>query len=77
VLGVPIGLTPFVEVRPSLKKLDLVGKGTERERRPTFEEMDKIVEMANNARKSAYFREGFVPSDKLFVYQMFSGRRIS
>ena len=78
VLGVPISMAPFIDARPTLKKLGLVGKGEERDRRPEYDEISAIVECAYNTRKGPYGRaHDFCPLDKLIVFQMFSGRRIA
>lgn len=78
VLNVPISMAPFIDARPTLKKLGLVGKGKERDRRPEYGEISDIVKGAYNSRHSAYGRShDFCPLDKLIVFQMFSGRRIS
>lgn len=76
-LGIDVGLAPFIDARPTLGKLDLVGKSNERDRRPTVEEMSEIVDLAHESSKSSYFRDSYAPCDKIFVFQMFSGRRIS
>lgn len=78
VLGVPVSEIPFIEARPTLKKLGLVGKSEERERRPTLEEMTDIVALAYKRRAGPYgSSHDFMPLDRLVVFQMFSGRRIS
>ena len=41
--GVAISLEPVDLARVALKRLGLVGKGQERNRRPTFEELDRIL----------------------------------
>lgn len=78
VLGVPVGVAPFIDARPTLKKLGLVGKGEERDRRPEYQEITDIVQGAYKSRHSVYGRShSFCPLDRLIVFQMFSGRRIS
>jgi len=77
-LGVPVGVLAFDEARPTLKKLGLVSKAGERDRRPEVEEISDIVSLAYNDRKKREMlnRSG-IPIDKLIVFSMFSARRIS
>lgn len=78
VLGVPVNAMAFIEAQPTLKKLGLVGKSEERDRRPDIDEISAIIEVAYKARHSAYGRSrNQSPVDKIIVFQMFSGRRIS
>jgi integrase len=76
VLGVPVDVAAFVKARPTLKKLGLVSKGDERDRRPTEEEISTIVSLAHASRHSSYARKTDAPCDKIFAFQMFSARRI-
>ncbi len=41
--GIPLLMEPIVLARIALARLDLVGKGNERDRRPTQEELDRIL----------------------------------
>lgn len=78
ILGVQVSVAPFVEAIPTLKKLNLHGKGKKRDRRPEVDEITDIVERAYNNRHSPHGRaHDFIPLDKILVFQMFSGRRIS
>ena len=78
VLGVPISEIPFIEARATLRKLNLVAKSEERDRRPTVQEITDIVALANQNRTGPFGRRRNVaPMDKILVFQMFSGRRIS
>jgi integrase len=76
-LGIDVDVTPFIKARPTLKKMNLVGKSGERSRRPTIEEMSAIVKLAHEARFGVHSRKGYAPCDKIFVWQIFSGRRIA
>jgi integrase len=75
-LGIQVDATPFIKARPTLKKMNLVGKSGERDRRPTIEEISAIVKLAHEARFGVHSRKGYAPCDKIFVFQLFSGRRI-
>lgn len=78
VLRVPVSVQPFDEARPTLAKLDLVGKSEERDRRPEHDEITAIMQMAYNSVNNAYGRSrDNSPIDKIILFQMFSGRRIS
>ena len=78
VLGVPVSVMPFVDARPTLNKLKLVSKSNERDRRPQYDEISKIVELGYLARKSKRGKgRRYAPIDKVIVFQMFSARRIS
>jgi len=77
-LGVPVGVLAFDEARPTLKKLGLVSKAGERDRRPTIQEISDIVNLAYNDRKKReMINKSGIPIDKLIVFSMFSARRIS
>jgi integrase len=75
-LGIQVDATPFIKARPTLKKMNLVGKSGERDRRPTIEEISAIVKLAHEAGFGVHSRKGYAPCDKIFVFQLFSGRRI-
>lgn len=75
VLKVPVSTAPFDEARPTLKKLDLVGKSDERDRRPAIDEMTDIMRLA--VKSATLKRRNNLPIDKLILFQMFSARRIS
>lgn len=78
VLRVPLSVQPFDEARPTLVKLDLVGKSEERDRRPEYQEMTDIVRLASEGMTNAYGRSRkSAPADKVILFQMFSSRRIS
>lgn len=78
VLRVPVSVAPFDKARPTLAKLDLVGKSEERDRRPGYEEMSAIMKLAHESIHSAYGRSrDNSPIDKIILFQMFSSRRIS
>ncbi|MBL4898698.1 MAG: tyrosine-type recombinase/integrase [Colwellia sp.] len=78
VLGVPVGLHPFIDVQPTLKKLGLVSKAGKRSRRPEIDELTKIIEVARKRGKTIK-RRGIprIPIDKLIIFAMFSARRVS
>lgn len=75
VLKVPVSTAPFDEARPTLKKLDLVGKSDERDRRPGVEELTDIMRLA--VKSASVKRRKNMPIDKLILFQMFSSRRIA
>lgn len=78
VLRVPVSVLPFDEARPTLAKLDLVGKSEERDRRPEHDEISEIMARAHSAVNNAYGRSrDNSPIDKIILFQMFSSRRIS
>lgn len=78
VLGVPVSELPFIEARPMLRKLELAGRANERDRRPEIQEMTDIMALAHKVRMSPRGQScEFLPLDKILVFQMFSGRRIS
>lgn len=78
VLRVPVSVAPFDKARPTLSKLDLVGKSEERDRRPGYEEISDIITLAHNSMTSSYGRSRkSAPIDKILLFQMFSSRRIS
>lgn len=76
-LGVDVDPSPFDKARATLTKMGLTSKAGERDRRPRIDEITAIVKYAHNRKKSAYHRKEHAPMDKLIVFQMFSGRRIS
>ena len=49
---IPVSIEPIKMAREALKLMGLVGKGTERDRRPTEDELDRLI---------AYFDAGEVP----------------
>ena len=67
------------EAQRTMSKLGIISKSGERDRRPTIEEMTKIVEHCHNQRmKWGRFRgkrDDLIFMDKVLVFAMFSGRR--
>jgi integrase len=56
----------------ALRKLGIIGKGNSRERRPTLEELDRLMEHFENARAH---RPGSAPMAKITAFAIFSTRR--
>lgn len=56
----------------ALRKLGIIGKGNSRERRPTIEELDRLMEHFENAR---VHRPGSTPMAKITAFAIFSTRR--
>ena len=64
---------PLVAAKPFLEKYNLIGKSRPRDRRPTQEEIDRIIAIArerNNHRKTV------IPMDVLMEFAIYSGRRL-
>lgn len=64
-----VSLVAFVDVKPLLEKYNLVGKGRPRDRRPTQDEIDRLI---------AHFRAGGyeIPMADICEFQIASCRRI-
>jgi integrase len=76
--GVPVSLEPFIKAKPVLDKFDLVSKSEDRIRRPEYDEISAIVELAYNNRHGSYYKnKNYAPLDKIIVFAMFSSRRLA
>ena len=67
------------EAQRTMSKLGIISKSGERDRRPTVEEMTKVVEHCYNRRmkwdRFRGLRDDLIFMDKVLVFAMFSGRR--
>jgi integrase len=70
--GYPLSRQEFEDAVTVLKKLGLIRKGSERNRRPTLEEVDRLME--HFARVSDH-RPSSVPMQKILAFAIFSTRR--
>lgn len=70
--GYPIDEQQFLDARKVLKKLGSTGKSAKRDRRPTLDEMDRIMEhyVEMNRRERAE-----IPMMQIIVFALFSTRR--
>lgn len=63
----------------TLSKLGIIAKAGERNKRPTVDEMTKVVKLAHSRRIQQMSRNvvrgDLIPMDKVLVFAMFSGRR--
>lgn len=64
----------------TMTKLGIIGKSLERDRRPTVDEMTRVVSSFYHRRKAweasgRAVRGDLIPMDKVLVFAMFSGRR--
>lgn len=64
---------PIVAAKPFLEKYNLIGKSRPRDRRPTDEEIAKIMEIARERNKH---RKTVIPMDVLMEFAIYSGRRL-
>lgn len=72
--GYPLDEKQLIDARTVLKKLGTTGKSRHRERRPTFDELDKLMEHFGQIRKR---RPGSVPMQAITAFAIFSTRRLS
>jgi integrase len=70
--GYPLVRQEFDDAVVVLKKLGLIRKGAERNRRPTLEELDRLMEQFGRIREH---RPSSVPMQKITVFALFSTRR--
>lgn len=68
-----INLTPFADAKPSLKRLQLIAKSKPRIRRPTKDEIDRIMAEAEAREKR---RNNKIPYKILTEFSLLSARRI-
>lgn len=74
-LGVNVDFTVIEKAQRTLTKVGGIAKSRERDRRPDYDEISDIVELAYRKRHSNYFKPGNIMLDKVIVFAMFSGRR--
>jgi integrase len=70
--GFPLSRQEFADSVTVLKKLGLIRKGSERDRRPTLEELDKLMEHFGRV---VDFRPSSVPMQVIIAFAIFSTRR--
>lgn len=70
--GYPLDITAIKEARAVCKKMGMVAKSSERSRRPTLEELDKIMTHFGNVRSR---RPDSVPMQAIIAFAIFSSRR--
>lgn len=70
--GYPLARQEFEDAVTVLKKLDLIRKGSERNRRPTLEELDKLMVHFGRV---VDFRPSSMPMQKIIAFAIFSTRR--
>jgi integrase len=70
--GYPLARQEFEDAVTVLKKLGLIRKGTERTRRPTLEELDRLMEHFGRIHDH---RPTSVPMQKVVAFALFSTRR--
>lgn len=70
--GYPLARQEFDDAVTVLKKLGLVRKGIERTRRPTLDELNKLMEHFDRVHKN---RPASVPMQKVIAFALFSTRR--
>ena len=70
--GYPLARQEFEDAVTVLKKLGLIRKGVERDRRPTLEELDQLMEHFGRIREH---RPSSLPMQKVIVFAIFSTRR--
>jgi integrase len=70
--GYPLSRQEFEDAVTVLKKLGLIRKGSERDRRPTLEELDKLMEHFGRVRDH---RPSSIPMQKIITFAIFSTRR--
>lgn len=76
-LGHKVDVAMHRDVIKHLGKKGLVGPSEKREVRPTVEQMTAIMKSIEASKDSKYWRDTNCPIDKVILFQMFSGRRIS
>jgi integrase len=70
--GYPLSRQEFDDAVTVIKKLGLIRKGNERSRRPTLEELDRLMEHFGRVRDQ---RPSSIPMQKIVVFALFSTRR--
>ena len=70
--GYPLARQEFEDAVTVLKKLGLIRKGIERNRRPTLEELDQLMEHFGRVRDH---RPSSIPMQKIVAFALFSTRR--
>jgi integrase len=70
--GYPLSRQEFDDAVTVLKKLGLIRKGAERNRRPTLEELDRLLEHFGRVRDH---RPSSIPMQKIVAFAVFSTRR--
>ena len=70
--GYPLAKQEFEDAVTVLKKLGLIRKGSERDRRPTLEELDKLMDHFG---RIADHRPSSIPMQKILPFAIFSTRR--
>ena len=71
-LGYPLARQEFEDASLFLRKLGLIRKGKERSRRPTLEELDRLMEHFGRVREN---RPSSIPMQKIIAFAIFSTRR--
>lgn len=70
--GFPLNRQEFEDAVTVLKKLGLIRKSSERDRRPTLEELDKLMEHFGRVQGN---RPSSIPMQKILPFALFSTRR--
>ena len=70
--GYPLSRQEFDDAVTVIKKLGLIRKGNERNRRPTLEELDQLMEHFRRVRDH---RPSSLPMQKIIAFALFSTRR--
>jgi integrase len=70
--GYPLSRQEFDDAITVIKKLGLIRKGNERNRRPTLEELDRLMEHFGRVREN---RPSSIPMQKIVAFALFSTRR--
>ena len=70
--GYPLSRQEFDDAVTVIKKLGLIRKGNERNRRPTLEELDRLMEHFGRVRDH---RPASIPMQKIVAFALFSTRR--
>jgi integrase len=70
--GYPLSRQEFDDAVTVIKKLGLIRKGNERNRRPTLEELDRLMEHFARVRDH---RPSSIPMQKIVAFALFSTRR--
>ena len=70
--GYPLSRQEFDNALTVMRKLGLIGKATERSRRPTLEELDRLMEHFGRIQQH---RPSSIPMQKIVAFAIFSTRR--
>jgi integrase len=70
--GYPLSRQEFDDAVTVIKKLGLIRKGNERNRRPTLEELDQLMQHFGRIREN---RPSSIPMQKIVAFALFSTRR--